>query len=221
MKHQRLVTSSRSRARRWAGRAAWVGLPPLVKGVGRLAWRLDIDQSNGLPDPPFVVAANHHSFLDAVLIGAIFGRKVRFLALIDLFGNHRWLDFALSAMEVIPLHRDLVPVGPMRTALFHLEAGGAVGLFPEGTRHWRFEPDRALPGAAWLSARTGAPLVPVAISGTERILGVDNRLGSGRIRIAIGPAMHAGHTNRAAVDDLTARWGRWVSEALSRRHPSW
>lgn len=179
-----------------------------------MAWRLDVHVENGLPDPPFVVASNHFSFLDGLLVGAAFRHKIRFIALVELFGNYRWLDFSLKAVDVIPLRRGVVPLGPMRIALSHLTAGGVVGLFPEGTRHRGFDPERARPGAAWLSARTGVPLVPVAIAGTEQVLGVDNRLGRGRIQVVVGPPLHASGMDRTAVDELMARWGRWVSEAL-------
>jgi 1-acyl-sn-glycerol-3-phosphate acyltransferase len=188
--------------------------------VGRVAWRLEIDLGEGFPEPPFVVASNHFSFLDPFLMAAAFGRKIKFLALVDLFGNYRFVDFALKVFDVIPVRRATVPLGPMRSALDHLSRGGVIGLFPEGTRHYTFDPDRARPGAAWLAVRTGSPLVPIAVSGTDKVLGVDNRLRTGRIRVAVGPALHAASTGRPAVDDLTSRWSRWVSDQLdSTREP--
>jgi 1-acyl-sn-glycerol-3-phosphate acyltransferase len=173
-----------------------------------------MDVGEGFPAPPFVVAANHHSFLDPLLMGATYRRKIRFLGLVDLFGNHRWLDLALAAFEVIPLKRDTVPLGPVRLALGHLANEGVVGMFPEGTRHHVFDPRRALPGAAWLAMRAGVPLVPIAISGTEQVLGVENRLHMGEIRIRVGPALHGVGTGRSAVDHLTGMWGDWVWAAL-------
>jgi 1-acyl-sn-glycerol-3-phosphate acyltransferase len=195
-------------------RIAWAVLPPTVRGVGRIAWHLDVDVHDGLPEPPFVVASNHFSFLDGLLIGSVLRQKVRFLALVDLFGHYRWLDFALSAFDVVPIKRGVVPLGPVRSALSHLQDGGAVGLFPEGTRHHTFDPRRARPGAAWLAARAGVPLVPVAVAGTNRVLGVDNRLHSGQIRVTIGEPLSAYGTDRRAVDDLMSRWASWVSEGL-------
>lgn len=192
----------------------WRFLPSLVRGVGRLAWGLEVCAAHGFPEPPFVVAANHYSFLDPLLIGAIHRRKVRFLALVDLFGNYRWLDFALTVFDVIPLERGVLPLGPVRASLGHLSNGGVVGLFPEGTRHREFDPDRSRPGAAWLAARTGLPLVPVAVSGTDRVLGVDNRLRRARIRVTVGPPMWADGSGREAVDELTDRWGSWIASTL-------
>ena len=200
--------------RPWPERVAWTVVPPLIRGVGKLVWRLEADLRNGFPEPPFVVASNHFSFLDGLLIGGIHIQKIRFLALVDLFGNYRWLDFALTSFDVIPIKRGVIPLGPMREALSHLATGGVVGLFPEGTRHHDFDSDRARPGAAWLAARTGVPLVPVAVVGTDKVLGVDNRLHTGRIRVIVGPPLHANGMDRASVDDLISRWGRWVEEQL-------
>lgn len=211
---ENIAASSQTPWRRWLEGTAWTVVPPLVRGAAKLAWRLEVDVENGFPDPPFVVASNHFSFLDGLLIGAVLRRKIRFLALVDLFGNYRWLDCALTTADVIPLRRGVVPLGPMQVALSHLTAGGAVGLFPEGTRHRDFDPDRARPGAAWLSARVGVPLVPVAVAGTEQVLGVDNRLRRGRIRVNVGPPLHPADTDRTAVDELMSSWGSWVSEAL-------
>ncbi|HEX6299837.1 MAG TPA: lysophospholipid acyltransferase family protein [Acidimicrobiia bacterium] len=205
---------SSSTARPWSERVAWTVVPPLVRGLGRVVWRLDFDLRDRLPDPPFVVASNHFSFLDGLVIGAAFRRKVRFLTLVDLFGNFRWLDFALTAVDVIPLNREVIPLGPMRTALGHLASGGAVGLFPEGTRRPSFDPMRVRPGAAWLAARADVPLIPVAVTGTDTVLGVDNRLHLGRIRVAVGPPLHPAGTDRTSVDDLMFRWGRWVTNGL-------
>ena len=207
--------SSESPWRPWVERTAWTVVPPLVQGVGKLAWRLDVDLGNGLPDAPFVVASNHLSFLDGPLIGTVLRRKIRFLALVDLFGNYRWLDFALAAVDVIPLKRGVIPLGPMRAALGHLARGGAVGLFPEGTRHPSFDPTRSRPGAAWLAIRAGVPLIPVAVTGTDKVLGVDNRLHTGRIRVAVGRPLHPVGSDRTAVEHLMERWCRWVSDQLA------
>lgn len=195
-------------------RIAWTVTPSLIRGLGRIAWRLKVEVEGDLPDPPFVVAGNHHSFLDPFLVGGVLARKLRFLALDELFGNYSLVDRVLDAYDVIPVKRGTVPLGPIRTALGHLSDGGVVGLFPEGTRHWDFDPGRARPGAAWLAIRGQVPLVPVALVGTDRVLGVDNKLRTGRVRVTVGPALRGKGANRDAVDDLTRRWGVWIASRL-------
>jgi 1-acyl-sn-glycerol-3-phosphate acyltransferase len=198
-------------------RVAWGLGPWAVRLAGKLAWRLELDRSVGFPDPPFVLASNHHSFLDPFLLGAAWGRRMRFLGLVDLYGKYRVVDFGLRVFEAIPLERGVVPLGPIRTSLGHLSAGGVLGLFPEGTRHWEFDPGRARPGAAWLATRADVPLVPAAIIGSQQVLGVDNKLRKGRIRVTIGPPLAPEGTSREAIDDLTGRWAAWVSNTLQRR----
>lgn len=178
-----------------------------------------MDRGPGFPPPPFVLAANHHSFLDPPLVGSVYGSRIRFVGLVDLFGEHRLLDWALEGFEVIPVRRGTVPLGAVRTALRHLDEGGVVGLFPEGRRVSRFGELDPLPGAAWLATRAGVPLVGVAVSGTENVLGPDNKLHRGRVAISIGPALMPIGTGRQAVEDLTRRWAGWISSALTAEAP--
>ena len=198
-----------------SGRVYWAVTPPLVETLGRVAWRLEIDLGDGFPDPPFVIASNHHSFLDAFLISAAYREKVRFLALEDLFGNYHWVDFSLAAYDVIPIKRGAVALGPLRHALDHLSTGGVVGVFPEGTRHAEFDPARVRRGAAWLAVRAGVPLVPMAVLGSEKVLGPDNKLHRGRVQVKVGPILRPPGSGRGEVAPLMDRWADWVSFAVT------
>jgi len=187
----------------------------MIRIGARILWGLRIDRGPGFPTPPFVLAANHYSFLDPPLVGAVYGKRARFIALIDLFGNHKPLDWALGAWEAITVRRGAVPLGTVRQCLAHLESGGVVGLFPEGIRVERFGDAGFKPGAAWLAARTGVPLVAVTVKGTDQVFGIDNKLRKGRVEVIVGPALHPIGTDRAAVDDLTRRWAEWVGQTLT------
>ena len=175
---------------RWLTRVAWRVASPTIRAVSWLAWRLSIAKGDGFPEPPFVIAANHFSFLDPPMIGAAFKGRVRFLAVADLFGPYRLLDLALNTFEVIPVRRGSIPLAAIREALNHLRQGGVVAVFPEGTRAHRFGDLPFARGAAWLAVRAKVPLVPIAISGTDRVLGIDNRLRRGRISVEVGKAMY-------------------------------
>ncbi|MGH8926088.1 MAG: lysophospholipid acyltransferase family protein [Acidimicrobiia bacterium] len=198
----------------WRSRVGWRVAPQVIHFVAKVAWRLRIDYGNGFPDPPFVIAANHHSFLDPPIVGATYRRRLRFLTLIDLFGNYRSLDLALRTFEVIKVRRGVIPFGALRQALDHLGDGGVVAVFPEGTRAWRFGDKPIAIGAAWLAVRAKVPLVPIAIAGTEQVLGVDNKLRRGRIRAFVGPALYPDGTGRSAAEELTRRWADWVGSRL-------
>ncbi|HHC09124.1 MAG TPA: 1-acyl-sn-glycerol-3-phosphate acyltransferase [Actinobacteria bacterium] len=133
---------------------------------------------------PVILAANHLSHLDPVLVTSAADRAVRYLAVDELFGRSRLFDAATGFFGTIPLDRDGIPIQALRAALEHVDAGGALGVFPEGrrVRHWGETPPRR--GAAWLAWMTGAPLVPVAIRGSEGLLSVERRgLGRASIRV--------------------------------------
>jgi 1-acyl-sn-glycerol-3-phosphate acyltransferase len=185
--------------------------------VSRLLWRLSVDAPHGFPSPPFVIAANHYSFLDPPIVGAVFGKRARFLALFDLVGNYRLLDFALKLFEVIPVRRGSRQVAVVRQAMAHLKSDGVVAVFPEGTRAPRFGHLPFAAGAAWLATKTGVPLVPVAIIGTDRVLGIDNRLRRGRIRVTVGPPLKAEGSAREMVDRLTGQWAEWITANIDQR----
>jgi 1-acyl-sn-glycerol-3-phosphate acyltransferase len=90
-----------------------------------------------------------------------------------------------------------------------------VAIFPEGTRAWHFGDKPVALGAAWLALRAKVPLVPIAIAGTEKVLGVDNKLRRGRINAFVGPALYPEGSGREAAQELTERWAEWIRSRLS------
>lgn len=145
---------------------AWKGTLAVGGPLLRLGFRLE-GEVPALPEGPVVVAANHFSFVDPVMVGFSLRRPVRYLAVAALFDRHPAFTRLISAYGAVPLRNEGVPLRAMRLALSHLEGGGTVGIFPEGRRvsDWGDQPGRR--GAAWLAARTGAPVVPVFIHGSQ------------------------------------------------------
>ena len=144
--------------------------------VSRAFFDLEVEGSENLPrDGAAVIAANHFSHLDPPLIGINLDRFIRFLAVDELFDESRVFALFLDFFGTIPLDRTGYPISAMREAIRHLEAGGAVGVFPEGRRVERWGEDAPKRGPAWLAWMTGAPLIPVAIVGTEHSLAPGER----------------------------------------------
>jgi glycerol-3-phosphate dehydrogenase (NAD(P)+) len=117
---------------------------------------------------PVLLMANHRSFSDPFLIGICLRRPLHFVAKKELF-DKRWKARILLALGAFPINRGESDEMAMETARIILERGGAVGIFPEGTRVRPGPLGRPRRGAGRLALETGAPIVPVAINGTEDI----------------------------------------------------
>lgn len=172
--------------------------PPL-----RLWFRMRISGIENIPPQgAAIVAGNHKSFLDAFFIGIATRRHVRFMAKTELMkGPLGWLFVRLGAF---PVQRGAADAEAMATARAILEQGGLLVIFPEGTR---VEEADALGsphhGAGRLALETGAPVIPAAISGTQKLwLGPLPK--PRRVQLtflaAIEPGELAGHAN--AVGEL-------------------
>lgn len=132
----------------------------------RLYFRLRRTGHTHIPDGPVILAANHRSFLDPFIIGTCLRRPIYFVAKKELFAK-RWQGWVLNCLGAFPIKRSQSDEESMRTALALLERGEAVVIFPEGTRHREgplHEPKR---GVGRLALESGAPVVPVAVTGTE------------------------------------------------------
>jgi 1-acyl-sn-glycerol-3-phosphate acyltransferase len=119
---------------------------------------------------PYIVAANHHNYLDGVVLQLVTPRPIAFLVMPRV-----WRATPLHP----PFHRHIgsilinlarPDVGAVRRALGRLAEGGVVGIFPEGPFSVRGRLERGLPGVALLALRSGVPVVPAGIAGTYEAL---------------------------------------------------
>jgi len=153
---------------------------PVVKGLYRLRAR----GQEHLPEGGFVLAANHTSNFDPWPLGVplLPDRQLRFMAKSELF-NPVFTPI-LNAGGAFKVHRGQGDVEAMRTAIELVKQGEIVVMFPEGTRQTKGlrkkHAARPHTGAARIALAAGAPLVPAAIAGTDRL----SRLGP--LRVAYG-----------------------------------
>jgi 1-acyl-sn-glycerol-3-phosphate acyltransferase len=149
---------------------------------------------------PTVVVSNHVSWLDPVILAVALPRKPAYLALEELW-RIRGLGLILTVYRLaIPVHRDTVDVTALKRALKFLQDGHLLIVFPEGG----ISPDGRLRpfhrGAALLAARSRAPLIPVALTGTRDALPLDRLVPRLRpIAVRVGTPIAAPGTTR---DDL-------------------
>ena len=131
-------------------------------------FRLGRTGRDHIPDGPVILAANHRSFLDPFIVAPCAFRPVYFVAKKELF-DKPWQGWLLNRLGAFPIKRGQSDEDSMQTALALLARGEAVVIFPEGTRHREgplHEPRR---GVGRLALESGAPVVPVAITGTENV----------------------------------------------------
>jgi len=157
----------------------------VVKPLMRSWFRMRVEGAACVPTSgPVILACNHRSNVDPVLLASAVRRPVTFMAKAELFvGPLRWI---LNAIEQFPVRRGGIDREALRDCATVLGRGGVLGLFPEGTRG-----DGSFtsihPGIAYVVVRQHCPIVPVAIIGTER---VRRRFGSlpwaSPVRIVIG-----------------------------------
>jgi 1-acyl-sn-glycerol-3-phosphate acyltransferase len=117
-----------------------------------------------------VVASNHRSFLDPFVIGALlpWRRQIQFVAKVELF-EKRWQGWVLNRLGAFPIRRGQSDETAMQTAALAVERGGTVVIFPEGTRIRQGSLARPKRGVGRLALETGAPVLPVAVIGTEHV----------------------------------------------------
>ena len=119
---------------------------------------------------PLIVAANHRSFLDPFVIGASlpWRKPMCYVAKRELF-EKRWQGWLLSRCGAFPIRRGESDEDAMTTARMILERGGTVCIFPEGTRIRSGSLATPKRGVGRLALQTGAPVLPLAVFGTERV----------------------------------------------------
>jgi 1-acyl-sn-glycerol-3-phosphate acyltransferase len=132
---------------------------------------LRVDGLEHLPaDGPVIVAANHHNYLDGVVLAAAAPRPIAFLVMPRVWRATPLHPFLHRHIGSIALNLSRPDVGALRRALEALAAGRTIGIFPEGPFSVRGRLEPGLPGVGLLALRSGAPVVPAGIRGTYAAL---------------------------------------------------
>lgn len=143
----------------------------IVRWLGRLYLRLlrglEVRNADLVPrEGPLIICANHADWVDPVVVGCGAPRVVSFMAKSELFRG-RAADRFFRQLQAFPVRRGEFDRGALRASVEVLKRGGALGLFPEGTRSktGRLLPPE--PGAALIALRTGAAIIPAGITGSR------------------------------------------------------
>ncbi|MFC6238181.1 lysophospholipid acyltransferase family protein [Longivirga aurantiaca] len=193
----------------------------IVPPVAKVVWRPHVEGLASIPESgPVIVASNHLSFADSMVIPIVSPRKVVFLAKESYFTGtgvkgalmRGWFE----GIGMIPVDRDdtKAALASLDIALEVLGRGEAFGIYPEGTRSLDGRLYRGRTGVAHLALTSGAPIVPVGLIGTEKLQPVGAkapRLARVTVRfgtpIRVGKrfeGMPSGAARRALTDEVMA-----------------
>jgi len=164
--------------------------PPAV-AVMRLLFRLEPRGREHVPmTGPVLLAANHVSVLDPPLVGGAAPRELHFMAKEELF-RIPLFGRLIAGLNAHPVKRDGSDSRALKAAIRLLAEGHAMLVFPEGTRGVEGRLGEGKAGAGMLAVMSGAPVVPVFVSGSARALPPGQAVPRpAKIRVTFGPALH-------------------------------
>jgi 1-acyl-sn-glycerol-3-phosphate acyltransferase len=178
--------------------ALWALFRPKVTG-----------RENVPKEGPVILAPVHRSFADFAFSAFCTDRKLFFMTKDEMW-KHKWLGKVLLTVGAFPVHRESADREALQRAEEVLRRQQVLVLFPEGTRRAGPVVEDLMEGAAFLSARTGAPIVPVGIGGSDLAMPKGSLVPKPRtIQVVVGPAIPppprtgGGRVSRSAVHAAT------------------
>jgi 1-acyl-sn-glycerol-3-phosphate acyltransferase len=153
---------------------------------------------------PVLVVCNHLHLADPPIVAASIKLKSVFMAKEELFQT-RWSRFWVQNFGAFPVRRRVADRNALKQAEHWLEQGVSLVMFPEGKRSSTGQLEPALPGSALIASRLGVPILPVAITGTEKLMKPNWWRHRPRIAVSIGQPFRLPPAN-----------GRLTREELSR-----
>ena len=206
-------------------------VPPLAKAV----WRPTVTGLDHVPPSgPVILASNHLSFVDSMVIPIVVPRRVAFLAKSEYFEQPglkgRLAKAWYEGLGALPVDREdsKAALASLDTALGVLAGGGAFGIYPEGTRSRDGRLYRGRTGVAQLALTSGAPIVPVGLQGTDQVQPVGSRRPRlVRVTVIFGEPIDVrgrydgvppGRARREITDQIMTEIQRLTGQAASTLH---
>jgi 1-acyl-sn-glycerol-3-phosphate acyltransferase len=206
----------------------------ILKPLFLLVFRPHVRGKENVPvSGPFIIASNHLSFIDSMAIPLMSPRRVGYLAKAEYFttpGFTGWLTKTLfTALGALPVERQTHRAAQeaLDTAMTVLKAGGGFGVYPEGTRSKDGRLARGKTGVAWLALTADCPVVPVGITGTDRIQPIGARYWRPhRFSVTFGTPLtfpeHRGQAGKGkARREVTDRSMEAVAELTGQEKAGW
>ncbi len=190
----------------------------VVRLILLLLTRWQVKGKKNIPDQgPLLVIANHINLADPPLVSVSLSRRVIFMAKEELFRS-RLSSYFIGNYGAFPVRRGQLDRKALRQAERVLTEGLALVMFPEATRSQNSQLQPAFPGSALIALRSDTPILPLGITGTERIKGVGWPLRRPRITVNIGVPFRLppvnGKLSRTKLAELTNFMMEHIAELL-------
>jgi 1-acyl-sn-glycerol-3-phosphate acyltransferase len=189
----------------------------LVKTVLFLLTRWQLRGRENIPrNGPLLIVSNHLHIADPPIIGVAINRKAVFMAKEELF-HARFSSYFVRNFGAFPVRRGGLDRKALHQAEQYLAQGMAIIMFPEGKRSHDARLQPAFPGSALIASRIGAPILPVGITGTEKVKGKTWWLRRPRITLNIGRPFQPppeGKINKEELCRLTDSIMEHIAELL-------
>lgn len=180
-------------------------------GLCRAWFRVSVTGREHVPaEGPYILAPVHRSNLDFALVLVCSKRRLRYLAKDSLWKGGGFWAKVFTALGGIPVARGTADREALRTCVEVIEAGEPLVIFPEGTRQSGPEVQELFDGPAFVQSRTGVPIVPVGIGGSEAAMPKGAKfIKPQKVSVVIGPSLEpieadGPKARRAAIRQRTA-----------------
>jgi 1-acyl-sn-glycerol-3-phosphate acyltransferase len=188
-------------------------------GFAKVWFRLSVEGREHIPeDRPFIVSPVHRSNIDFLLalVAAPRGKRLRYMGKDSLWKKKFWAKL-FTALGGFPVSRGTADREALRICTDVIESGESLVMFPEGTRQTGPELAHMFDGPAFVQSRTGAPILPVGIGGSEAAMPKGSTfIKPHKITVVIGKPIEppvpdeSGRVRRHAVREQTARLGEEI-----------
>jgi 1-acyl-sn-glycerol-3-phosphate acyltransferase len=167
----------------------------MFRGLFTVVWRMRVHGARNVPmSGPVIFACNHVSYLDPPVLGSASPRRISYMAKEELF-RIPLLGAAIAAVGAYPVNRTGSAMAAIKRSVEVLNNGGAIGIFPEGTRNLQGDA-QIRGGVSLLAALSKAPVVPARLVGTGRA----TRLA--QFQVFFGPPVALPRDRKASRDEM-------------------